>query len=200
MGSKVDASGSSSMGDVFQWFRPGDGSWGQRTVRAHEKVEAYLSVGGLPSGVSEDEIKRHFTAFYSTVKRVSMIKPGTAQVLFGYAGERDKAFMEMQGRPLKGCPLQLSRYTPPDQVQIAGAKRGRGPISDAEIQRLLLERQKARSQRDYRRADAYAAELKQHGVLLDLQSSSWYALEPPTRERCAAPYHAASFSRSQEIC
>eukprot|EP00965_Chrysotila_dentata_P181908 6006350-Pleurochrysis_carterae.AAC.2 len=30
MSSKVDASGSSSMGDVHQWFRSGDANWGQQ--------------------------------------------------------------------------------------------------------------------------------------------------------------------------
>jgi len=65
-------------------------------------------------------------------------------------------------------------------VQIAGAKRGRGPISDSEIQRLLLERQKMRSQRDYRTADAYSAELKQHGVLLDNAAATWRAADGRT--------------------
>eukprot|EP00966_Prymnesium_polylepis_P096648 2239325-Prymnesium_polylepis.1 len=163
------------MGDVFQWFRPGDGSWGQRAVKAHEKKEAWLNVGGLPTGVGNDELKKHFQAFYSTVKQVKFVKAGQAQVLFGFMGERDKALVEMQGRPLKGCPLQLSSHVPQEAVQIAGAKRGRGPIAESEIQRLLLERQTAKVQRNFRTADAYTAELKQHGVLIDGQEGTWCA-------------------------
>ena len=134
------------MGDVFQWFRPGDGTWGQRAHNAHEKVEGWLNVAGLPSGLSQDELKAHFKRFYSTVKQVKMIKQGSAQVLFGFVAERDKALGEMQGQALKGCPLMLSKYSPAEPVQIAPMrKRGRGGISDDEIQKFLLDREVRRT-------------------------------------------------------
>jgi RNA recognition motif-containing protein len=130
------------MGDVFQWFRPGDGTWGQRAQKAHEKVEGWLNVSGIPTGVGQDELKAHFQKFYSTVRQVKMLRQGSAQVLFGYVAERDKAIGEMNGQPIKGCPLILSKHSPAEPVQITSArKRGRGAFSDDEIQKLLLERE-----------------------------------------------------------
>ena len=47
MSSKIDASGSSSMGDVHQWFRSGDSTWGQRAQRAADTSAGKLRFAGL---------------------------------------------------------------------------------------------------------------------------------------------------------
>ena len=42
MGSRIDASASSSMGDVFQMFSTGNASWGARITNEAERKEGAL--------------------------------------------------------------------------------------------------------------------------------------------------------------
>ena len=116
-GSKVDASGSNSMGDVFQWFRPGDGTWGQRAQKAHEKVEGWLNVSGIPTGVGQDELKAHFQKFYSTVRQVSRC----------FARARPKycsAMWQSGTRPSVRCMASPSRGVSADPVEALAGRTG----------------------------------------------------------------------------
>ena len=69
MGSRIDASASSSMGDVFQMFSTGNASWGARITNEAERKEGALRVGGLGPEVTEAAIQAFFGKFY----RLSLI-------------------------------------------------------------------------------------------------------------------------------
>ena len=163
MGSRIDASASSSMGDVFQMFSTGNASWGARITNEAERKEGALRVGGLGPEVTEAAIQAFFGKFYRTVKAARKTTTSSAVVTFGYAGERDRALLEMQGRELMGHALQCHKDRETDLLEAPVKKT----LRDDEIHAMLVEREAARSRRDYPGADALADRLKQAGVLLE---------------------------------
>ena len=72
--SKVDASGSSSVGDIYMWFL-GTGSSSAAAGKA--KVEpAWLRVAGLADDVTAADVRALFSRYYNTVKEVSLASDG----------------------------------------------------------------------------------------------------------------------------
>ena len=183
MGSRIDASASSSMGDVFQMFSTGNASWGARITNEAERKEGALRVGGLGPEVTEAAIQAFFGKFYRTVKAARKTTTSSAVVTFGYAGERDRALLEMQGRELMGHSLQCHKDRETDLLEAPVKKT----LRDDEIHAMLVEREAARSRRDYPGADALADRLKQAGVLLDRTGGTWRAADGRTGLIPAAP-------------
>jgi len=145
MSSQVDASGSSSMGDVHQMFHGCGAGWGLRKDKPGERSSARLRLAGLGPEVSEAQVKEFFSRFYSTVGEVHLETSqgksrGCGFVVFRFGGERDKAVSELQGRALLGYPLALSKVSAvPDGSAKAGAgaaaalpPRG-APLTDEQI-------------------------------------------------------------------
>ena len=108
MSSKVDASGSSSMTDVFMWFRPG------ATVDKRQQGTGILRVLGLGKETSEEDIRGLLGRYYSTVRSIKMVS-STALVTFGMEGERDRAIAELQGT------IPVKRFCGPEEVAHAVA-------------------------------------------------------------------------------
>ncbi len=204
MSSKVDASGTSSMGDVHQWFKKGDTSWGQRKGAAEEMSEGALSIAGLGPEVSEQQVRDFFGRFYSTVSNVRLTRDasgkskGSGTVTFRFAGERDKAVSELSGRELGGHTLNLSklsaRATETNSLlgqqtrpgQSGGAAAGRD-MTDEEIHKALLRREALRANRDFNGADLLAKELRARGVLLDTRALTWRASDGRTGQIPSRP-------------
>jgi hypothetical protein len=184
MSSKVDASGSSSMGDVHMMFHMGSGagSWGQRKEKLGERSSARLRLSGLGAEVSEEQVKDFFSRFYSTVDGVQLERSGGQSrghgfVSFRFGGERDKAVIELQGRELQGYPLSLSKAAaaaPRPSANAAAASPARGPpLTDEQIFSLLLRRETARAHRDFKAADGLRDALRHNGVLVDETERTW---------------------------
>ena len=150
MSSKVDASGSSSMSDVHQWFRGSDSSWGKKGENRDEKTEGALNFSGLGPEVTEEQVRTFFGKFYSTVTAVRLQlggggrSKGFGQVIFRFAGERDKAVRELNGRELAGHRLNLTKSRPPEEKTPGGAPAPTGPLSDTQIHAMLLQREARR--------------------------------------------------------
>ena len=178
MATKVDASGSSSVGDIYMWFL-GTGGGASNKVATEKAGPALLRVGGLAAGTTGEDLHGLFGKYYNTVGTVSLIGSSSASVAFSNHAERDKAVIELNGTSLKGARLQLSKQQPQAAAGAAVArKRTRdGSLADETIHALLLEREAARRRRDYTSADALVTELKQAGVLIDSASGTWRAAD-----------------------
>ena len=103
MSSGLDASGSSSMGDIFQSFQNGGSNWGKRFEKQGARSVGRLTINGLGTDVTQAMVRAFLEPFYNTVQEVRLIPGrgggmGGASVSFGFAAERDKAASELNGR------------------------------------------------------------------------------------------------------
>ena len=101
------ASPSDELSPLLQWFRGGDSSWGQKAAKAGERSTGRLRFSGIGPQVTEQQVRDFFGRFYSTVTEVTIFRSGSRStgsglVVFRFAGERDKAVAELQGRELLG--------------------------------------------------------------------------------------------------
>ena len=196
---KIDGSGSNWMGDVHLWFHGGHG--GGKTRENEARSEGYLKLANLSAETTEEDVLALFKKYYNTLKSVKIEtkggrSKGFGHAVFGYKGERDKALIELNGTTLKGSALSLSKSDGPTAATSAsgqagrggaaaapGRKRARGPdgtLADEEIQAMLLEREAARSRRDYNAADAVLTELRANGILVDQAGATWRAADGRT--------------------
>lgn len=183
MASKVDASGSSQMGDVHMLFRISGSSAAASTTKRRQSAGT-LRLSNLAPETTEADISGLLGRYYSTVREIKLASNGLkcqghAQVTFGMEGERDRAIVELQGTMLRGSRITLSKH------QAAGTavarKRDRdGSLLESEIHAMLLERETCRRRRDYVAADGLVRELKQNGVLVDVQAGTWRASDGRT--------------------
>ena len=109
--SKVDASGSSSMGDVHMWFRSGTATAAE--TGGNKFKEGSLKLANLATETTEVDVKALLQRYYSTVKTVKLagdgaVCTGTGLVTFGNSAERDRALIELQGTTLCGARLSLT--------------------------------------------------------------------------------------------
>ena len=180
--SKIDASGSSSVGDIYMWFL--GGASGKAAADAQKKKEpAILRVAGLSAETPASEVKAYFAKYYNNVKEATLSGGGRATVLFGtHHGERDKALLELNHTEIGGHRITLSK--PPvaslQQKTASRKRRADGSLTDESIHSILLEREQARRKKDYHAADACVAELKQYDVLIDQRAGVWRAADGRT--------------------
>ena len=175
MSSGLDASGSSSMGDIFQSFQNGGSNWGKRFEKQGARSVGRLTINGLGTDVTSAMVRAFLEPFYNTVQEVRLIPGrgggmGGASVSFGFAAERDKAASELNGRELHGCRISVTKQA--DPVEPSAPQNRKRPLED-EIHDLLRQYQALRAHRDYRAADAILLDLKGRGVLVDPRSGTW---------------------------
>ena len=175
MSSGLDASGSSSMGDIFQSFQNGGSNWGKRFEKQGARSVGRLTINGLGTDVTSAMVRAFLEPFYNTVQEVRLIPGrgggmGGASVSFGFAAERDKATSELNGRELHGCRISVTKQA--DPVEPSAPQNRKRPLED-EIHDLLRQYQALRAHRDYRAADAILLDLKGRGVLVDPRSGTW---------------------------
>ena len=175
MSSGLDASGSSSMGDIFQSFTSGGANWGKRFEKKGARSVGRLSINGLGPDVTSAMVRAFLEPFYNTVQEVRLIPGrgggmGGASVSFGFAAERDKACTELNGRELHGHRITVHKQAEPAEAE--PAQNRKRPL-EQEIHDLLRQYQALRAARDYRAADALLLDLKSGGVLVDPRSGTW---------------------------
>ena len=175
MSSGLDASGSSSMGDIFQSFQNGGSNWGKRFEKQGARSVGRLTINGLGPDVTSAMVRAFLEPFYNTVQEVRLIPGrgggmGGASVSFGFAAERDKATSELNGRELHGCRISVTKQA--DPVEPSAPQNRKRPLEE-EIHDLLRQYQALRAHRDYRAADAMLLDLKGRGVLVDPRSGTW---------------------------
>jgi|TARA_B100000524_G_scaffold348441_2_gene253013 hypothetical protein len=195
MSSKVDASGSSSMGDVFQMFSAGDARWGKRFENKADKTTGKLRIGGLPHSISPEMVREFFGRFYSTVTDVRRMG-SSVEVVFRFAGERDKALSELQGRELRGHRLSLSKMSDAAHEAPAVSYTARH-LTDEHIFDFLIRREDARAKRDFRAADALTAELRACGVLVDMRERTWRCVDGRTGQLPPQTYGGQTLSAAE---
>eukprot|EP00908_Phaeocystis_cordata_P013687 Transcript_24749.p1 GENE.Transcript_24749~~Transcript_24749.p1 ORF type:complete len:612 (+),score=143.99 Transcript_24749:86-1837(+) len=175
MSGGLDASGSSSMGDIFQSFRSGDANWGKRFEKKGARSVGRLTISGLGPDVGQSQVRTYLEQYYNTIKEVRMLpgSGGSVSVSFGFAAERDKAVGELNGRELHGHRISVHKQADPDLDAAAMQNQNRKRPREDEIHELLRQYQALRAARDYRAADALLQDLKSRGVLVDPRSATW---------------------------
>ena len=143
MSSGLDASGSSSMGDIFQSFQNGGSNWGKRFEKQGARSVGRLTINGLGPDVTSAMVRAFLEPFYNTVQEVRLIPGrgggmGSASVSFGFAAERDKAANELNGRELHGCRISVTKQA--DPVQPSAPQNRKRPLEE-EIHDLLRQYQ-----------------------------------------------------------
>ena len=143
MSSGLDASGSSSMGDIFQSFQNGGSNWGKRFEKQGARSVGRLTINGLGPDVTSAMVRAFLEPFYNTVQEVRLIPGrgggmGGASVSFGFAAERDKAANELNGRELHGCRISVTKQAEP--VEPSAPQNRKRPLEE-EIHDLLRQYQ-----------------------------------------------------------
>ena len=143
MSSGLDASGSSSMGDIFQSFQNGGSNWGKRFEKQGARSVGRLTINGLGPDVTSAMVRAFLEPFYNTVQEVRLIPGrgggmGGASVSFGFAAERDKAANELNGRELHGCRISVTKQA--DPVEPSAPQNRKRPLEE-EIHDLLRQYQ-----------------------------------------------------------
>ena len=121
-----------------------------RTTCRHGPFRGVVEIGTsatsarVATEVTEAAIQAFFGKFYRTVKAARKTTTSSAVVTFRVP-ERDRALLEMQGRELMGHSLQCHKDRETDLLEAPVKKT----LRDDEIHAMLVEREAARSRRDY---------------------------------------------------